>query len=816
MRSIGVGMRGTAIIDRVLTETARTLMRFSDIRPYWLQPGMAMRFVLTRRRRELLEVLVDDSSLRAHIRYENRRLLDPSLLDGVCPEEFESFVTNSSDPYRLVATALVDADDLVVEACGPWVLDPNRIPKSTPTTPSAVVRSDDQTTSSGTEADGSVADAGDDARPPESGDHVDNAGQAVAAELQEPSTAGSSHDEYSYHELRSERDNLRSEVKRLEKQVGGLQAKVPTKGQRRRRNKQEGELKRARARLDVAAAQLDSLRAERDDLLSIKEQLDDQITEAEEAQALAVRKSQQLERRIATPEGRAEYLRRSVENELTEAQALHQNLSYGPDRTDVGRRIETLTTLLNALEDAFPVEAEPPPSSHRLEVGASHEFIVTPLGGDIEIGGSAILIEAAGRRVLVDAGMHPDGHGPSRISQLGDKGLDAVVVTHAHNDHAGYIPALIERFPRARVFCSDATAHLLPTMWADSARLMERTFVEADDGTDARLPLYGSAEVETAESRIEERSFQRPFTLGDLRLTLFPAGHILGAAGVVIEGGNCRIVVTGDISGPDDQYRSVEPAHLPEGLIRGADLLIIETTYCHSDHHQRSNQEYGLVKSVRSVVERRGRVLIPAFGLGRAQEVILILRSQLPEINMLVDGIARDISTIYERMSEASGQSLSILGGKVQQVRNRARELRSFNSGVIVASSGMLTGGPSVAWAQKILPDERDALLLCGYQDEESPGRRLERLLNGNGPRTLKLPDQEEGWIDVEVKADVRKYSLSAHADRRGLLEIIDRVRPKETMLVHGFPEPQAEFRDALNRRGHRTVLTDRWTSRRT
>ena len=816
MHGVGVGMRGTAIIDRVLTETARTLMRFSDIRPYWLQPGMAMQLVLTRRRKELLAVLADDSSLRAHIRYENRRLLNPSLLDGVSPEEFESCLANSSDPYRLVATALVDADDLVVEACGPWALNPNRIPESAPATPSAVERSDDQTTATGAEADDSAGDADNETRHPESDDHVDDASRAVTVGFGEPSAAGSSHDKHSYQQLRRERDDLRSEVTKLKTQVGDLQAKVPTRGQRRRRRKQEGELRRTRAQLDGATAQLDALQAERDDLLSIKEQLDDQITEAEEAQARAVRKSQQLERRLTTPTGRAEYLRRSVEQELAEAQARHQNLSYGPDRTNAGRRIETLTTLLNALDDAYPIEAEPPIMPQRLDVGPSTAFVVTPLGGDIEIGGSAILVEAAGRRVLVDAGMHPDGRGPARISDLGDKGLDAVVVTHAHNDHAGYIPALIERFPRARVFCSDATAHLLPTMWADSARLMERAFVEADDGTDALLPLYGSAEVETAESRIEERSFQRPFTLGDLRLTLFPAGHILGAAGVVIEGGNCRIVVTGDISGPDEQYLSVEPAHLPEGLIRGADLLIIETTYCHSDHHQRSIQEDGLVKSVRSVVERRGRVLIPAFGLGRAQEVILILSRQLPEIDMLVDGIARDISTIYERMSEASGKSLSILGGKVQQVRNRARELRSFNSGVIVASSGMLTGGPSVAWAQRILPDERDALLLCGYQDEESPGRQLERLFNGNGPRTLRLPDQELGWIDVEVKADVRKYSLSAHADRRGLLEIIDRVRPKETMLVHGMPEHQTEFRDALNRRGHPTVLTGRWTSRRT
>ena len=788
-------------------------MRFNDIRPYWLQPGMAMQLILTRRRGELLSVLIDDSSLRAHIRYTNRRLLDPSLLDGVSPEEFEGFLENSSDPHRLVATALVAADDLVVEACRPWVLDPNRIPKSAPAAPSAVDPDDDQATSPGPEARGRIADASRDAGPPESRDHVDDANQAVAVELPEPSTARSSRDENSHQELRSERDRLRSRVKKLEAQVGDLQARVPTRHQRRRRRKQEGELKRTRAQLEVTNAHVSTLKAERDDLLSIKEQLDDQITEAEEAQALAMRKSQQLERRLATAPGRAEYVRRSVEKEIAEAQTLHESLPYGPNRTDTGRRIETLTTLLNALDAAYPVSVEQPARPQRLEVGSSYEFVVTPLGGDIEIGGSAILIEAAGRRVLVDAGMHPDRRGPARINHLGDKGLDAVVVTHAHNDHAGYIPALIERFPRARVFCSDATANLLPTMWADSARLMEREFMEADDGTEARLPLFGSAEVEAAEARIEERHFQRPFTLGDLRLTLFPAGHILGAAGVVIEGGDRRVAVTGDISGPNDQYLSVEPAHLPEGLIRGSDLLIIETTYCQGDHQQRGIQEDGLVKSVRSVVEHRGRVLIPAFGLGRAQEVILILTRQLPEIDILVDGIARNISKIYETMSEASGQSLSILGGRVQEVRNRARELRSFNSGVVVATSGMLTGGPSVAWAQEILPDERDALLLCGYQDEESPGRQLERLLNGNGPRTLRLPDQELGSIHVEVKADVKKYSLSAHADRRGLLEIIDRVKPKETMLVHGMPEAQAEFRDALNRRGFRTVPTGRWTS---
>lgn len=798
-------------------------MRFSDIRPYWLQPGMAMQLILTRRRRELLTVLADDSSLRAHIRYENRRHLDPSLLDGVSPDKFESVIANSSDPHRLVATALVDDDDLLVEACSPWALDPNRIPNRTPTTASTVDLSTEEAEEiepSDSEEAERVAEVDTEASPPESRDDADDDGHTVMGHLQESAAVDSPDAESALQETQRERDLLRSRVKTLEAQVKALKtqvedfrAKVPTKRQRRRRRKQEGELKRTQTQLEAIGAELADTKVERDDLLAIKEELDEQVTEAEEAKALALRKSQQLERRLATATGRAEYLRRSVDKELEEAQERCQTLPYGRDRTDADRRVDTLTDLIKAIDVAYPAEEEQASRIRRVTVGRSHDFVVTPLGGDTEIGGSAILIEAAGRRLLVDAGMHPDQRGPARINQLGDDSIDAIVVTHAHNDHAGYIPALVSRFPGTRVICSEATAQLLPTMWADSARLMERTFGEADEGAEARLPLYGAAEVETAEARIEDHSFQRPFPLGDLRLTLFPAGHILGAAGVVVQGGDRRVVVTGDISGLNDRYLSVEPTHLPEGLIRSADLLIIETTYCQRDHTQRTIQEEGLVRCVRSIVARRGRVLIPAFGLGRAQEVVLILTRHLPDIDIRVDGIAKDISIIYETMGEAQGRPLPILGGRVQQVANRARELRSFNSGVIVTSSGMLTGGPSVAWAQKILPEDRDALLLCGYQDEESPGHRLQQLATGSGPRTLRLPDQELGWIDVPVRADVQKYSLSAHADRRGLLEIIDLVQPKETMLVHGMPEDQAEFRVELERQGFSTVPTGRWIS---
>ena len=172
---------------------------------------------------------------------------------------------------------------------------------------------------------------------------------------------------------------------------------------------------------------------------------------------------------------------------------------------------------------------------------------------------------------------------------------------------------------------------------------MARSFEEAADSSAVRLPLYGKPEVEVAEDHIQDRPFNRAFPVGDLRLTLFPAGHILGAAGVVIEAGDKRVVITGDISGIEDEYFSVDSTHLPEGLVAGADLLVIETTYCGEDRTlSRAAQEEALCSTVSSVVARRGRVLIPAFGLGRAQEVVMILNRRMPELNILVDGLARD------------------------------------------------------------------------------------------------------------------------------------------------------------------------------
>ncbi|GIH16061.1 hypothetical protein Raf01_42330 [Rugosimonospora africana] len=332
---------------------------------------------------------------------------------------------------------------------------------------------------------------------------------------------------------------------------------------------------------------------------------------------------------------------------------------------------------------------------------------------------------------------------------------------------------------------------------------------QADDAAEYGwlAPLYGEAEVEAAERSLQPLPYGRARNAGNLTVQLFNAGHILGAAGVVVSAGDQRVVITGDIY--NLPQLSVGAAQLPPRLAREADLLVIESTYCQRSHRDRASQVTDFVRAIEEVVAAGGRVLVPAFGLGRAQEVALILREHLHDAPVLIDGLARPISEIYQRVA-----GLDIFGGKVQRVdnRDRYRLMRTFRSGVVITTSGMLSGGFAVPWAQQILPDAHAALFVCGYQDEESAGRALQRLAERDdptAPATLNLYT-ETGPTAVPVAARVATYSLSAHADRNGLSEIIDELSPQETMLVHGLGRDQKEYRETLERaHGRRTVRND-------
>ncbi|WP_131742325.1 MBL fold metallo-hydrolase [Actinomadura roseirufa] len=444
------------------------------------------------------------------------------------------------------------------------------------------------------------------------------------------------------------------------------------------------------------------------------------------------------------------------------------------------------------------------PPAPRAAVTADLGLRVTPLGGGTEIGGSCLLVEAGGTRILVDAGLRPgaDPAPPRDIDRALDGPLHGVVVTHAHNDHCGYVPALVARRPGLRVLGTAETVRIMPLMWADSARLAHRRAARAARWGGAAAPLTGPGEVERAARRCEDVPFGAPRRLGALTVELFPAGHILGAAGVVVRAGDHRVVVTGDISG--FRQETVDGYALPDAA-REPDLLVLETTCCGEDHDGRAARVGDLVRAVREVCEDGGRVLVPAFALGRAQEIALLMRAHLPDVPVLVDGMAVDLSQLFETVTESARRPLRILGGHVAAVRDRPAELDAFRTGVVITTSGMLSGGPAVQWAARVLPEPRSALFLSGYQAEETPGRAL---LDAAG--TCTLPSGG-GEVTVPVRARVAAMRLSAHADRRGLLDIADEVAARRTMLVHGVPGRQRTFRETLRLRNHPTVDTAPW-----
>ncbi|GAA3422529.1 hypothetical protein GCM10018952_74740 [Streptosporangium vulgare] len=463
---------------------------------------------------------------------------------------------------------------------------------------------------------------------------------------------------------------------------------------------------------------------------------------------------------------------------------------------------EALVAALQAIVSPPDIPPEP-----RVTVTRELQLRVLPLGGATEIGGSCVLIEAGGTRLLVDAGLRPGdpAQPPRDIDQALSGPIDAVVVTHAHTDHCGYVPALVERMPRLRVIATPATVRLMPAMWTDSAKLMDlrrRTHREWGASGEA---LYHGDTVKAAVQRCEEIPYGVRRRIGDLTLELFPAGHILGAAGVVVQAGEQRVVVTGDISG--FRQESVDGYEIPD-VAREADLLVMESTCCAEIHDARETRVNDLVRAVEDVYSAGGRVLIPAFALGRAQELALIMRNRLPHVPVLLDGMAADITSSFESITADRGSPLRIVGGNVKRA-NRPDDLDQFTSGVVITTSGMLTGGPAVQWAARILPEANSALFLSGYQDEESGGARLLRLAEEHASH---LPIDDHGVERrIPLRARIEMMRLSAHADKRGLLEIADEVAAQQVMLVHGIPSRQRDFAKILEIRHHRMTPTGLW-----
>jgi metallo-beta-lactamase family protein len=417
------------------------------------------------------------------------------------------------------------------------------------------------------------------------------------------------------------------------------------------------------------------------------------------------------------------------------------------------------------------------------------------LGAADGVTGSRHLIDLGGTRLLLDCGLFQGlkTHRERNWAPLPvpASSIDAVVLSHAHLDHSGWLPVLVREGFQGPVIASPATADVAAVLLLDSAHLAEEDARRANRGgwskhTPAR-PLYTAAEARRALSRFKTLQPGRSLRVGSAIVELQPAGHLLGACSVSVRTGGTRLVFSGDL-GRDDDLVMPPPQPVTE-----ADVLIVESTYG-DRRHPPEDAAATLGSVIRDTIGRGGSVLMPSFAVGRAQALLLLLQrlraaGEIP-VNLpihLDSPMAQTATALYQRhrrllrLAPREVASLTdgvTLGATPQQ--SRALATRRYPA-VIISASGMATGGRVLHHLATMAPDPRHHVVFPGFQAAGTRGAHLVA-----GATEVKIFGRY-----VPVRAQVSHLSgLSAHADADGLMAWMRHFRrpPAQTFVVHGEP----------------------------
>ncbi len=434
-------------------------------------------------------------------------------------------------------------------------------------------------------------------------------------------------------------------------------------------------------------------------------------------------------------------------------------------------------------------------------------------GGAGQVTGSCTSLEHAGATTLVDCGAF---QGPARLTALNRrrftfpaKKLNAVVLTHAHVDHIGRLPLLTAQGFRGPIYCTGGTADLVEIMLLDSARIHERDAEEQNSwrmraGRPALKPLFTQADVARILERLETRHYGAPFEVGSstFRATFRDAGHILGSASVLLEVGGQRILFSGDI-GPRDQPIVCDPEPACP-----CDVLVIESTYGDREHPPSEALNEVLLGVLEHARADGGALLIPAFAVGRTQNVLYRLKTLsdqkklvFPEV-YLDSPLAIRATEIYRAHPECFDEEAKarldagtglIWMSELRVLKDRQDSValnRDSRPKIIVAASGMCTAGPILHHLRHHLWRPEADVLFAGYQAEGTLGRKIL-----DGAKHVRIHDRP-----VQVRASIHQISgLSAHTDRKGLLAWAERAEaPKRIFVNHGEAKPAAALAESL------------------
>ncbi|MDL2245995.1 beta-CASP ribonuclease aCPSF1 [Methanobrevibacter sp. OttesenSCG-928-K11] len=436
---------------------------------------------------------------------------------------------------------------------------------------------------------------------------------------------------------------------------------------------------------------------------------------------------------------------------------------------------------------------------------------VTSMGGFKEVGRSCMLLQTPNSRVLLDCGVNvaaPDDKSSYpylNVPEFSIDELDAVIISHAHLDHCGFLPYLYHYGYDGPVFCTTPTRDLMTLLQLDHIDIAHRE--------DNPLPFNVKHVQKSIKHTITLDYGEVTDISPDIRLTLHNAGHILGSAmsHMHIGDGQHNLVYTGDFK--FERSRLLEPA---TNRFPRAETVIMESTYGgHEDvQPSRNSAEKEMMKTIYKTLKRGGKVLVPVFAVGRAQELMVVLEeymrhNMIEEVPIYIDGMIWEATAIHTARPEYLSKDLrdqifhmgrnpfiSDAFHKVQSVDQR-KEIVEGEPAIILSTSGMLAGGNSVEYFKWLSGDEKSTLIFVGYQSEGSLGRRIQK-------GWKEVPLQDEGKTKVfDVKMEIKTINgFSGHSNRRQLMEYVKRLNPKPEKVItcHGDPYKTVDLASSIHR----------------
>jgi Cft2 family RNA processing exonuclease len=426
-----------------------------------------------------------------------------------------------------------------------------------------------------------------------------------------------------------------------------------------------------------------------------------------------------------------------------------------------------------------------------------------------EIGANSYYLEMGRHRLVLDCGMHPKNTGEDALPNfkaIADQEIEAILISHAHQDHIGTLPVLMRRFPTARIFMTESTAEIGKVLLHNSVNVMTRQREEIGRAVAGLYPLFTHRETDRASERWRwcplrqrisiagERAPQREKDA--LTFEFFDAGHVLGSSGIVVRADGQTVFYTGDVNFDDQTI--MEAAIFPDAKI---DVLIMECT--RGDHAKpngwtRAGEERRLAEAIGAGFERRSCVLIPVFALGKTQEILAMLykfrrERVLPEFPIYIGGLSSKMTDIYDRRAHMTRRQLP----RLQFMREAApfilndqtvRDAPLRPGHVYVLSSGMMIPKTlSNILARRLIENPQHSIFFVGYASPESPAGLL-REARSNGEVALD-PDKPA----QRVRCNIEQFQFSAHATREALIDYAKKLSPGKIVLVHGDP-PAVEW----------------------